>query len=189
MGCQKRLHSRRIGLSARWIGAGGEQLLVKAARRVHCEDRDVVHACAPFLAAGRQESQRHAAHRHRRIRLKGHAASEREAANQRDAAGPENSGFRQCRCLTAAFEPAGDANSLGVVAAVKTIRLMAQSYAGKRPISKWMGGLYEGLWCKTVIGSRERCASSFPAPLVRCTSLELAPLRNADRLSFGEDGK
>ena len=70
---------------------------------------------------------------------------------------------------------------------------MAQLYAGKRPISKGMGGLYGGLWCKAVIGSRERCASSFPEPLVPMHDLELAPLRHADLLSkclsIGKDRK
>src|SRR5229473_2325884 len=73
MGGQECLHFFRIGLSGCRIGGGSEQLLVKAARRVHRENRDVVHARAPFLAAGWQEAQRHAAHGRRRIRLKRHA--------------------------------------------------------------------------------------------------------------------
>jgi hypothetical protein len=40
---------------------------------------------------------------------KGHAASEREVASHRDADGLEDCGFRQCRGLPAAFEPAGGA--------------------------------------------------------------------------------
>src|ERR1700688_268765 len=99
MGGNERLRFGRIWLSGRWIGREGKQLLIKAARGVHRENRYVVHAGAPFLSAGWQEAQRHAAHRRRRIRLERHAASEREAANYRDAAGPEDGGFRQCRCL------------------------------------------------------------------------------------------
>src|SRR5882757_1817497 len=94
MGGPERPRSGRIGLSGRWIGREGEQLLIKAARGVHGEDRYVVHARAPFLSAKWQEAQRHAAHRHRRIRLEGRAASECEAANNRDAAELEDSGLR-----------------------------------------------------------------------------------------------
>ena len=117
MSSQERFYFRWIRLSSRRIGAEGEQLLVKAARRVHRKNRNVVHARVPFLAVRRQEAQHHAAHGVGCIRLKRRASGEREAANHRDAARLEDSGLRYCCCLPAVFEPAGDANALGVVAA------------------------------------------------------------------------
>lgn len=134
MSSQERFYFYWIRLSGRRIGAEGERLLVKAARRVHRKNRNVVHARSPFLAARRKEAQCHAAHRVGCIGLKWHSAGEREAANHRDAAGPEDCGFRYCRCPPAAFEPAGDANSLGVVAAEADVGAVGNAEGCHHPV-------------------------------------------------------
>ena len=52
MSSHERFYFHWIRFSGRRIGVEGEQLLVKAARRVHRKNRNVVHACAPFLPPG-----------------------------------------------------------------------------------------------------------------------------------------
>ncbi|CAH2397103.1 hypothetical protein MES5069_1610007 [Mesorhizobium escarrei] len=98
-------HLHRIRLTRGRIGLPGEQLIQETFCVPDGEDRDGVHAGAPFLATWRAEAQRHAAHLGLIVRERTACRRQQQSARLRNASEPEDVGFREARAGRLFEEP------------------------------------------------------------------------------------
>src|SRR5262249_40926382 len=135
MSFEKRLLFGRVGLACCRIGLRRHHVLVKGFGRTEREYRQVNHCSSPHFSVGRAELKPQTAHCVRCVCLIGLTATQREAADYRNAPRAEDCRLRKAVAVSVALEVSGDAHSLGMVAAetwVKPSGLL-------EPVSKSLG--------------------------------------------------
>ena len=99
------------------VGLRSNQVVVKGLRGVERKYRTIDHRRPPLFAIAQPKQKSQATDRVGGVANIGIAAAEREAADDRHAAGLEHSGFREARSLAIAIEKTADAHAFGMIAA------------------------------------------------------------------------
>jgi hypothetical protein len=127
MAGQERRDFFRIGFMRVGVGFRGNQVVVRGLRGVDRKYRTIDYRRPPLLAIGQPKQKSQATDRVGSIANIGIAAAEREAADDRRAAGLEQSGLREARSLATAIERAADAHAFGMIAAERRVPAPARA--------------------------------------------------------------